>query len=272
MWCLHVCQVYTPSPKSLHMANRQRIFYESCFHRALHICIWPQTYLVELANFDRNYNAPRIKYRTLSKVMSTKWQHCFPSRNPLLCIAMRYSFSYKSTRIYVFSYVPPTHIICLIYGPSEVDIMSNRIRMHCLRFVYTCSGGSRGGGAIGRGPPPPYFQPIFCFCFAFHPWGRSGRRTVPLLHNVLSDAKKKFWKKKNVSESPPPPPPPPAERLFQAWRGIWIPGPPFSQILDPPLYMYTLWIPNTSLSSCGKLPLRCRIVFHVCHGNKWIKW
>ena len=81
MWCIHV-RILLPRNLSICMANRQpRIFYESCFHRALHICIWPQTYLVELANFDRNYNAPRIKYRTLSKVMSTKWQHCFPSRN-----------------------------------------------------------------------------------------------------------------------------------------------------------------------------------------------
>ena len=42
-----------------------------------------------------------------------------------------------------------------------------------------------------------------------------------------------------------PPPPPPAERLFQAWRSIWIPGPPFSQILDPPLLILQYLDNNT---------------------------
>ena len=62
----------------------------------------------------------------------------------------------------------------------------------------------------------------------------------------MTHTKKKI-RKRNVSESPPPPPPPPpgAERLFQAWRaarhrGIWNPGPPFSQILDPPLYIIVI--------------------------------
>ena len=51
----------------------------------------------------------------------------------------------------------------------------------------TVSGGSRGVGRIGRGPLP--FRPLFCFgfcvCyFAVHSGDRSGRRTVPLPHNV----------------------------------------------------------------------------------------
>ena len=73
----------------------------------------------------------------------------------------------------------------------------------------------------------------FFFFFACHPGGRSGRRMVPL-HNNVNDAKK--ISEKDVSESPPPPPPQWATFSGLArHRGIWIPGPPFSQILDPPL-------------------------------------
>ena len=81
------------------------------------------------------------------------------------------------------------------------------------------------GDRIGRAPPPPPFRPFFS---SFHSRGRSGRRTVPPLHNVNVAHNNK----KCVGVPPPPP-----QRLFQAWRGIWIPGPPFSQILDPPLLM-----------------------------------
>ena len=91
------------------------------------------------------------------------------------------------------------------------------------------SGGSRGPNWPRS---PPFFLGggglVFCFLFAFHPGGRSGRRTV---------AKNKSGK--NVSGSPTPPP---AERLFQAWRGIaafGFPAFPFSQILDPPLLPHT---------------------------------
>ena len=81
-----------------------------------------------------------------------------------------------------------------------------------------------GGSNRPRPPPPPRasFRRFFFF-FAFHPGGRSGRRTVPLPHNV-NDVKKKI-KEKTVSE---------LSDFFRP-RGIWIPGPPFSQILDPPV-------------------------------------
>ena len=80
----------------------------------------------------------------------------------------------------------------------------------------------QGGGGANRPRPPPLFR---LKKRNFHPGGRSGRRTVPLPHNV-NDAKRV------------PPPPSPHWTTFSCLarhRGIWIPGPPFSQILDPPL-------------------------------------
>ena len=92
-----------------------------------------------------------------------------------------------------------------------------------------------GGGRIGRGPPPPFFSAEFSFWggfffFACHPGGRSGGLMVPLPNNV-NDAKK-ISEKKCVGV---PPPPLSDFSGLARHRGIWIPGPPFSQILDPPL-------------------------------------
>ena len=73
----------------------------------------------------------------------------------------------------------------------------------------------RGGGWVQTPPPPPfgYVNFFFFFFFAYHPGGRSGRRTVPLPNNV-NDVKN-CKEKKNVSESPPPPPPPPLSDFFR---------------------------------------------------------
>ena len=69
------------------------------------------------------------------------------------------------------------------------------------------SGGSGGGGLNRpRQPPPPFFPPFFFFFFAFHPRGRSGRRTVPPPHNVNVATNKNQGG--NVPDSPPPPPAP----------------------------------------------------------------
>ena len=80
------------------------------------------------------------------------------------------------------------------------------------------------GGRIGRGPP--FFRPCFFFCF--HPRGRSGRRTVyPPPHNVNAATTQNQGGCVGV--------PPPLSDFFRH-RSIWIPGPPFSQILDPSLH------------------------------------
>ena len=55
-----------------------------------------------------------------------------------------------------------------------------------------CSGGSRGGGPNRPlAPPPPFWGRFFFFFFyflPFHPGGWSGRRTVPIPHNVRPGA------------------------------------------------------------------------------------
>ena len=87
------------------------------------------------------------------------------------------------------------------------------------------------GGPNRPRPPPPLFRSFFYFyffiiiiyfffVFACHPGGRSGRRTVPLPNNV-NDAttKQKITGKK----------------MCRSLARHRISGPPFSQILDPPL-------------------------------------
>ena len=90
------------------------------------------------------------------------------------------------------------------------------------------SGGSRGGRIGRRRPPPPFFGRLllllyyyylfifllFCIIFffwPFHPGGQSGRQTIPLPHNVNDDSA--------------------TFSGLARHRGVWIPGPLFSQIL-----------------------------------------
>ena len=107
---------------------------------------------------------------------------------------------------------------------SLLSWMKNAI---LLCFLQWRIGG--GGGGIIRAP----FG--VCCCCAFHPRGLSDRRTIPPPHNVnVAQKRNSGGGGGNMSDSPPPPPPP-LNDLAQH-RGICIPGPPFSQILHPPLF------------------------------------
>ena len=70
----------------------------------------------------------------------------------------------------------------------------------------------------------------------------------------------------------PPPPPPPAERLSSGLaqhRGIWIPGPPFSQILDPLLLhvrkIALLIIATVTSTINPELSLQLKVILHIFH-------
>ena len=105
------------------------------------------------------------------------------------------------------------------------------------RFLFAGGGGGSGGSRGPNRPRPPFF---FFLSFPFHPGGRSGRRTVPLPHNV-DDAKKCVRV---------PPPPPPLSDLFQAWRGIAAFG-------FPSLPFHKSWIRHCWGGGGGAKP-RCR--------------